>query len=86
MLTYSIRLPEKCRLCYKMCEDDNMTRKELMNETDILKGNINRMMVTDDNEELLRMYAFALERLGKIYRHKAFELIEIERESDIPRY
>ena len=63
-----------------------MTHKELMNEADMLQGNINRMVVTDDNEELLRMYAFALERLGKIYRHKAFELMEIERESDIPRY
>ena len=63
-----------------------MTHKELMNEVDMLKGNINRMVVVDDNEELLRMYAFALERLGKIYRHKAFELMEIEMESDIPRY
>jgi len=64
---------------------DGMTHKELMNEADMLEGNVNRMIVTDDNEELLRMYAFALERLGKIYRHKAFELMEIERETDIPK-
>ena len=62
-----------------------MTRKELIQEKDMLEGNITRMVVTDDNEELLRMYAFALERLGKTYRHKAFELMEIESESDIPR-
>lgn len=38
-----------------------MTHKELLNETDMLQGNINRMMVTNDKDELLKMYAFALE-------------------------
>jgi hypothetical protein len=65
---------------------DGMTHKELMNEADMLKGNINRMMVTDDNMELLTMYAFALERLSKIYRERVYVLWEIERESDIPKY
>ena len=62
-----------------------MTHKELMNEADSLKGNINRMMVTDDNFELLNMYAFALERLSKIYRERVYVLWEIERESDVPK-
>ena len=62
-----------------------MTHKELMNEADMLKGNINRMMVTNDKTELLRMYAFALERLGKIYRERSYVLWEIESESDIPK-
>lgn len=62
-----------------------MTHKELMNEADMLQGNINRMMVTDDKAELLRMYAFAFERLGKIYRERAYVLWEIERETDIPK-
>lgn len=62
-----------------------MTREELMNEADMLKGEINRMMVTDDNTELLTMYAFALERLSKIYRERVYVLWEIERESDIPK-
>ena len=62
-----------------------MTHKELLNEADMLKGNINRMMVTDDKNELLKMYAFALERLGKIYVERAFVLWEIERETDIPK-
>lgn len=44
-----------------------MTRQELMNECDMLQGNINRMMVTDDAEELLRMFAFAHKRLGNIF-------------------
>lgn len=62
-----------------------MTHKELMSEADMLQGNINRMMVTDDKNELLRMYAFALERLGKIYRERSYVLWEIERETDIPK-
>ena len=44
-----------------------MTRQQLMNECDMLQGNINRMMVTDDEAELLRMFAFAHKRLGNIF-------------------
>jgi hypothetical protein len=44
-----------------------MTRQQLMNECDMLQGNINRMMVTDDHEELLTMFAYAHKRLGDIY-------------------
>lgn len=44
-----------------------MTRQQLMNECDMLQGNINRMMVTDDEEELLRMFAFAHKHLGNIF-------------------
>ena len=51
----------------------------------MLQGNINRMMVTNDKNELINMYAFALERLGKIYRERTYVLWEIERETDIPR-
>lgn len=64
---------------------DNVTHKELMNEADMLQGNINRMMVTKDNTELITMYAFALERLSKIYRERTYALWEIERETDIPK-
>lgn len=42
-------------------------RKDLMIECDMLQGNINRMMVTDNEEELLRMFAFAHKRLGNIF-------------------
>ena len=62
-----------------------MTHKELMNEADMLQGNINRMMVTKDNTELIAMYAFALERLSKIYRERTYVLWEIERETDISK-
>lgn len=44
-----------------------MTRQQLMNECDMLQGNINRIMFTDDEEELLRMFAFAHKRLGNIF-------------------
>lgn len=36
-------------------------------EVDMLKGNINRMCVTDDVEELNRMYLIANKRLSVIY-------------------
>ena len=62
-----------------------MTHKELLNEADMLQGNINRMMVTNDKDELLKMYTFALERLSKIYRERTYVLWEIERETDISR-
>lgn len=48
-----------------------MTRQELMNECDSLQGNINRMMVTDDKEELYEMYCWAKARLETIYRENS---------------
>jgi len=51
-----------------------MNHKELMNECDMLKGNINRMTVTKDPKELLRMYEFAEMRLQKIHRTRVAEL------------
>ncbi len=62
-----------------------MTHKELMNEADMLEGNINRMMVTDDKNELMNMFVFALRRLEKIFRERVHVLCEVERESDIPK-
>ena len=41
--------------------------KDLMTDYDMLRGNINCMMVTDDEKELLRMFAFAHKRLGNIF-------------------
>ena len=48
-------------------EDADKKHKDLMIECDMLQGNVNRMMVTDDAEELLRMFAFAHKRLGNIF-------------------
>lgn len=66
-------------------EGNGMTRKELMNEADMLEGNINRMMVTDDKNELMNMYSFALRRLEKIYKERVYVLCEVESETDIPK-
>lgn len=44
-----------------------MTRQEMLIETDLLQGNLNRMCVTKDTEELERMYETAKRRLEKIY-------------------
>ena len=58
-----------------------MTHKELMNECDMLKGNINRMMVTKNPKELLRMYEFAEQRLQKIHKARVAELDEAEEDN-----
>lgn len=51
-----------------------MTRQELMNQADMLQGNINRMMVTKDFEELSSMYQWVERRLQIIYRERVKEL------------
>lgn len=43
-----------------------MNRQELMNECDLLQGNINRMMVTNNQEELFQMFGYASMRLSNI--------------------
>lgn len=69
----------------KLLRGDGMTHKELIQEADMLQGNINRMMVTDDKNELMNMYSFALRRLEKIYRERVYVLWEVESETDIPK-
>ena len=54
-----------------------MTHKEfqgLMNECDMLEGNINRMIITTDKKELRQMYRWAERRLQKIYKTRFAEL------------
>ena len=48
-------------------EDVNKEHKDLMIECDMLQGNINRMMVTHDHEELLTQFTCAYDRLGKLF-------------------
>ena len=53
---------------FKQSQDNTeKDHKDLMIECDMLQGNINRMMVTNDHEELLTMFAYAHKRLGEIY-------------------
>lgn len=58
-----------------------MTHQEMLIETDLLEGNINRMCVTKDNIELKRMYDFARYRLNKIYEYNKNKLEQAEREN-----
>lgn len=47
-----------------------MTKLEiqrLMNECDMLEGNVNRMMVTSSEKELEKMYIVAIHRLNALY-------------------
>lgn len=44
-----------------------MDRKILKQELDMLQGNINRMCVTSDEEELISMQQWAKRRIDNIY-------------------
>ena len=65
------------------CEQ-KMTHQELMIECDMLQGNINRMMVTKDIRELVRMHEIAEMRLQKIHKWRVKELVA-KMESDEQR-
>ena len=51
-----------------------MTEQLLINLAEILEGNINRMMVTDDAEELLIMYMWSESILNIIYKERLKDL------------
>lgn len=53
-----------------------MERKNLMKECDMLEGNINRMMVTDDFKELEQMFTVALNRVITIRSKNMERLID----------
>ena len=56
-----------------------MNRQKLEIEIDMLKGNINRMCVTDDDAELESMQQWAKKRIDRIYLHNHQRLRERER-------
>ena len=47
-----------------------MTEQLLINLADMLQRNINRMMVTDDPEELLILYMWSERILNTIYKER----------------
>ena len=56
------------------------TTSELIDhENDSLRGNINRMILSDDIEELRKMKDYAIQRLTQI---EAYKILEIIREKD----
>lgn len=49
-------------------------RQKLLNAADTLKGNINRMCVTDDVEELSRQHKAAMRGLHEIFLMRLFDI------------
>ena len=56
-----------------------MDRQKLDIELDMLKGNINRMCVTDSRDELMMMYAWANKRLNSIMAMNEERLKEVSK-------
>ena len=52
-----------------------MNYQEMRNEKDMMEGNINRMFVTYDLDELCNMYAFAKERLDVLFKENCKRII-----------
>lgn len=59
-----------------------MTDEELMREAESLRGNICRMLVTDDEKELLQMYEMAEIRLQRIHKERVKEFDKAERKEE----
>ena len=55
-----------------------MTYQEMRNEKDMLEGNINRMFVTDDIEELFNMYVRAKERLDVLFKENCKRVCNLD--------
>lgn len=54
--------------------DKPLTRIERDNEIDLLKGCINRICVTDDEKELIRMIGSANYRISRLAESRSLEL------------
>lgn len=54
---------------------DNRERNKALIESNMLNGNINRIFITDDLEELERMYNFAKMRIDTIYKINKLRII-----------
>lgn len=50
--------------------------EEMLGEVDMLRGNINRICVSDDVEEISQMYHFALTRLEEIMKYNVRRVVE----------
>lgn len=56
----------------------NMTEQEFEDEKDMLRGNLNRMCVSHDRQEVLHMYNFARKRLERIYMYNLDRIDQTE--------
>lgn len=62
---------------------NKMTRQERIKECNMLQGDINRIMVTRDFEELKEMYAVACVRLARLYEGNYSRILEYYDEEEI---
>ena len=51
-------------------------REEMLGEIDMLRGNINRICVSNDVEEISQMYHYALTRLEEIMKYNVRRVVE----------
>ena len=51
-------------------------RKEMLGEVDMLRGNINRICVSDNVEEISQMYHYALMRLEELMIYNVRRVVE----------
>lgn len=57
-----------------------MNKQEAHNEVESLRGNINRMFVTNDKDEFERMALFARKRLDRIIEYNTCRLYYVPEE------
>lgn len=51
-------------------------REEMLGEVDMLRGNINRICVSDNVEEISQMYHYALTRLEEVMKYNVRRVVE----------
>lgn len=51
-------------------------REEMLGEVDMLRGNINRICVSDNVEEISQMYHHALMRLEELMKYNVRRVVE----------
>lgn len=62
-----------------------MNRQESHNTADALQGNVNRMFVTKDRDELERMFNYAIRRIVAIYDYNSQRLYDETRSHETPK-
>lgn len=64
------------------CEGVEIKKQTADNEYDMLKGCMNRMFVTDDPDELMRMYQSAIRRIDIIRQYNTVRLAKKEAQNE----
>lgn len=64
------------------CEGIEIKKQTADNEYDMLKGCMNRMFVTDDPDELMRMYQSAIQRIDIIRQYNTVRLAKKEAQNE----